>query len=349
MILLNFLSRWRGRRSDKRNSLITKFRPIIGVLKTAGQLALNQGLEFVEVSHVQEAVAEHCKTIQQQILEHQIEERGALLEINPRGTSFGSIYGLAVVSDGFSGERTGTILKVAAYMHRKSPDDSTQGFYKVTGIARDGRWIDDSIDKVRTVILKRYNVDIAQHYYTHIDFSQSQGVDGPSAGVTMTLLLCSLISGSRARTLARKGRPMRQDVAVTGEINVGSDDEVRVTAVSGLYEKIRAAEAWGFKKVLIPQRNLEHSVNPDDFTIKVVGCSNLDDYLRHILVDDEDPYAFDGPSDPSVGREASSLFGSLGSSSSLTVLPPPMTVGMTFEPEKKSSKKKRGGTRVEAG
>jgi len=82
---------------------------------------------------------------------------------------------------------------------------------------------------------------------------------------------------------------MRQDVAVTGEINVGSDEEVRVTAVRGLYEKIKAAEAWGFKKVLIPQRNLEHSVDPSDFEIEVVGCSNLDDYLDHILVDDEDP------------------------------------------------------------
>ena len=59
-------------------------------------------------------------------------------------------------------------------------------------------------------------------------------------------------------------------------------------AVSGLYEKIKAAEAWGFKKVLIPQRNLEHSVNPEDFEIEVVGCSNLDDYLSHILVDDEE-------------------------------------------------------------
>jgi len=335
------------RRSDKRDSLATKFRPIIGVLKTAGQLALNQDLEFVETSHVREAVAEHCKTIQQQILERQIEERGALLEIEPRGTSFGSIYGLAVVSDSFSGERTGTILKVAAYMHRKSPDDSTRGFYKVTGIARDGTWIDDSIAKVRTVILKRYNVDIAQHYYTHIDFSQSQGVDGPSAGVTMTLLICSLISGSRARTLARRGRPMRQDVAVTGEINVGSDDEVRVTAVSGLYEKIKAAEAWGFRKVLIPQRNLEHSVNPDDFEIEVVGCSTLDDYLRHILVDDEASIAGDDPNETSVGREASAPREAPGSPSSLTVSPP-TTVGLTSEQEKGSSKKKRDKTKIEA-
>ncbi|MBL7078798.1 AAA family ATPase [Candidatus Bathyarchaeota archaeon] len=334
------------RRSDKRNSIITKFRPLIGVIKTAGQLALNQGLEFVEASHVREAVAEHCKTIQQQILVHQIEERGSLLEIEPRGTSFGSIYGLAAVSDSFSGERTGTILKVTAYMHRKSPDDSTRGFYKVTGIARDGRWIDDSIDKVRTVILKRYNVDIAQHYYTHIDFSQSQGVDGPSAGVTMTLLICSLISGRRARTLARTGRPMRQDVAVTGEINVGSDDEVRVTAVSGLYEKIKAAEAWGFRKVLIPQRNLEHSVNPDDFEIEVVGCSTLDDYLRHILVDDEDPFASDDRDETSGERKVSAPWEALGSPSSLTVLPPPLTVGLTFEQENGS--KRRDETQIEA-
>lgn len=91
---------------------------------------------------------------------------------------------------------------------------------------------------------------------------------------------------------------------------------------------------------------MEHSVNSDDF--EVVGYSNLVDYLRHILVDDEDPFAINDRNEMLVGREVSAPWEALGSPSSLTVLPPPMTVGLTFEPEKGSSKTKRDETQIEA-
>jgi predicted ATP-dependent protease len=42
--------------------------------------------------------------------------------------------------------------------------------------------------------------------------------------------------------------PIRQDVVVTSEINLGVDGIIQVTAVGGLYEKIKAAEAWVSKK-----------------------------------------------------------------------------------------------------
>ncbi len=127
---------------------------------------------------------------------------------------------------------------------------------------------------MRSVILQKYGVDIAQDYLTHIDFSQAYGVDGPSAGVTMVILLCSLI----------EGRPIRQDVAVTGEINLSVDGSVPVTAVGGLHEKIQAAEAWGFRKVVVPQKNFEHSIDVRDYKIEVVSAESLDDYLRECLV-----------------------------------------------------------------
>jgi ATP-dependent Lon protease len=149
------------------------------------------------------------------------------------------------------------------------------GFYKVTGVAKGQSFISDSIAKVRSVILQKYNIDIAQDYLTHIDFAQSFGVDGPSAGVTMTILLCSLI----------EGRPVRQDVAVTGEINLGVGDSIQVTAVGGVYEKIKAAEAWGFKKVVIPKKNYEHSIDPKDYKIEVVAAATLDDYLNECLLE----------------------------------------------------------------
>jgi Lon-like ATP-dependent protease len=262
------------RRSDKKDALTTKFRPMIALIKTAATLAMNEGLQLVERRHVKEAIENHCKTIQKQILEHQISERGKLLEINPEGAKLGQIYGLAVVTDPYSGEMTGNVLTVKGFLEKrnKGHENSLQGYYKVTGIAKGEKeqFIADSVAKVRSVILQKYGVDIAQDYFTHIDFAQAYGVDGPSAGVTMAILLSSLI----------EGKPIRQDVAVTGEINVGVDDIIQVTAVGGLHEKIKAAEMWGFKKVIIPAKNYKHSVDPRDYSIEVIGGETLDDYLK---------------------------------------------------------------------
>ena len=269
------------RRSNKSDGLTTRFRPMIAIVKTAAILAMKEGCRLVERRHVNDAIENHCKTIQKQILEHQISERGKLLDINPEGARLGQIYGLGVVSDPYSGEMTGNVLTVKGFLEKRDNGNNNhqKGYYKVTGVAKGGkqRFIEDSVAKVRSVILQKYGVDIAQDFFTHIDFAQAYGVDGPSAGVTMTLLLCSLI----------EGLPIRQDVAVTGEINVGVDDRVPVTAVGGLHEKIKAAEAWGFRKVVIPAKNFKHSINPSDYVIEVVAAETLQDYLRECRVDEK--------------------------------------------------------------
>jgi Lon-like ATP-dependent protease len=266
------------RRSDKKDALTTRFRTLISIIKTASTLATNEGCKSVERRHVLEAVGQHCKTIQRQMLEHDMNERGKLLEIKPKGAKLGQIHGLAVVKDPYSGEMTGSVLNVKAQMVKRSElprNYSFKGYYKVTGVAKGQSFISDSIAKVRSVILQKYGADIAQDYLTHIDFAQSYGVDGPSAGVSMAILMCSLI----------EGKPVRQDVAVTGEINLGVGDSIHVTAVGGVYEKIKAAEAWGFKKVVIPQKNFENSIDVNDYTIEVVPAATLDDYLRECLID----------------------------------------------------------------
>ena len=265
------------RRSNKKDALTTKFRPLIAIIKTAGTLAMNEGAKIVKRNHVREAIDKHCKTIQKQILEHQLNERGKLLEIKPEGNKIGQIYGLAVVSDPYSGEMTGNVLGVKAQMIKNTVNPRKRpikGYFKVTGIAKGEKFISDSIAKVRSVILQKYGVDIAQDYLTHIDFAQAYGVDGPSAGVTMAILLCSLL----------EGKAVRQDVAVTGEINLGADGPMLVTAVGGLYEKIKAAEAWGFQKVVVPQKNFDHSIDTRDYKLDVVPGKTLNDYLKHCLV-----------------------------------------------------------------
>ena len=263
------------RRSGKAKALTTKFRPLIAIIKTAATLALNEGKDLVESKHVKEAIEEHCKTIQAQLLEHYIVEQNKYRDIHPDSPpKVGQIHGLYVMEEENSGDMVGGVSAIKASMIKKQKKQ--EGYLDVTGIAKgvNATWVTDSVEKIRHVIIQKFGIDPAQDYFTHIDFSQEFGVDGPSAGITMTVALCSILMKKK----------LRQDTAITGEINIGVDGKILVTPVGGIYYKIKAAEKWGFKRVIVPIKNFEHNVVPSDYKIEVIGCESLDDYLREMLV-----------------------------------------------------------------
>ncbi|MFI5710776.1 endopeptidase La [Kribbella sp. NPDC051620] len=92
--------------------------------------------------------------------------------------------------------------------------------------------------------------------------------DGPSAGVTMTTALASLLSG----------RPVRSEVAMTGEVSLTG----RVLPIGGVKQKLLAAHRAGLTTILIPKRNEPDLEDVPESVLKELTVHPVSD-VREVL------------------------------------------------------------------
>jgi ATP-dependent Lon protease len=83
-------------------------------------------------------------------------------------------------------------------------------------------------------------IDEEREFHIHVP-AGAIPKDGPSAGVTMTTALTSLLTG----------RPVKHTVGMTGEVTL----QGRVLPIGGLKQKVLAAHAAGLTDVILPERN----------------------------------------------------------------------------------------------
>jgi ATP-dependent Lon protease len=150
-----------------------------------------------------------------------------------------------------------------------------------------------------TYIRSRADVlGIDPHFYKnrdiHIHFPEAAvPKDGPSAGITMCIAVISALSG----------KPVRGDIAMTGEISLRG----RVLPIGGLREKTMAALRAGVKTVIIPADN-EADLQEIDQTVRAalhfVPVDHADAALDVALLRGELHETMPLPAAPAKGRKA---------------------------------------------
>ena len=176
---------------------------------------------------------------------------------NLDSSEVGHVYGLGV--SGFLGS---TIEIESTVFPAKKKGHGTIKFNDTAG-----SMAKDSVFNAASVIRKITNMDI-NDYDIHVNVIGGGKIDGPSAGAAITVCIISALTD----------RPIRQDIAITGEISLRGN----VKPVGGIFEKIYGARRKGIKLVAVPKDN-EKEVPLGLEDIEVKSISHIEELMEIVF------------------------------------------------------------------
>ncbi|MDO8555841.1 MAG: ATP-dependent protease LonB, partial [Nanoarchaeota archaeon] len=252
------------RRTGRAGKLTLRLRELGGLVRTAGDIALEEKQKFVLPAHI--VKAKHlARTLEQQIVDKMIEHKKEYEVLLTKGSAVGRVNGLAVL--GSEGSFSGIVLPIES--------EVTPGGKKTQFVATGklGEIAKEAVKNVSAIILKRFGEDL-KDYDIFVQFLQtaSSGVEGDSASIAVATAIIS----------AYTKVPVRQDTALTGSLSVRGE----VLAVGGITQKVEAAIKAGLTRVLIPKANVKDVLVSlkDRKGIQVIPVTNIQEVLNEALV-----------------------------------------------------------------
>ncbi len=241
---------------------------IAGYTKESGVRVLERELAALCRKAAMRLVSEHVKvvTMTEDSLEKLLGPRKYHPELQDHSSRLGVVNGLAWTSVG------GELLEVEANV--------VPGTGKLSLTGNLGDVMQESCKAALSYIRAHtgelgVEVDFYKTKDIHIHFPEgATPKDGPSAGVSVTTALVSALTG----------RPVRGDVAMTGEVTLRG----RVLPIGGLREKTMAALREGIHTVILPAENLPDLEEIDPLVRKAIHflpVGQVDKVLDHALLD----------------------------------------------------------------
>ena len=251
------------KRAGKSGKLTLRLRELGGLVRAAGDLALEEKSKYVLPIHIQKAKL-LARTLEQQLADKYIEQKKKYQVITTSGNIVGKVNGLAVMGDDtyFSG----IVLPIES--------EVTLGGKKAEFIATGqlGKIAKEAVKNVSAIILKYFGEDIKEKYDIYTQFvGTPEGVEGDSASIAVATAIVS----------ALKKVPVKQDTALTGSLSIRGE----VLAVGGVTQKIEAAIEAGIKYVIIPKANEEDVLlsEKDKQKINIIPVTRIEEVLKHTL------------------------------------------------------------------
>lgn len=170
----------------------------------------------------------------------------------------GKVFGLGV--RGF----LGSVLEIEAAAFPAAKEG--QGKIRFNETA--GSMAKDAVFNAASVVRKITGKDL-NDYDLHVNVIGGGKIDGPSAGLAIVLAIISAI----------REEPVRQDVAITGEVSIRG----KAKPVGGIVEKLYGAKQAGIKEVFLPYAN-RNEVPENEMGIEINLVKGVEDILREMLV-----------------------------------------------------------------
>jgi len=178
----------------------------------------------------------------------------------PENPAIGEVIGLAVEAD------HGCILRFEM--------QATKGSGRIVPLGSIHRVMRESIEAAAQYIkAKHEDIGIGAEWRKNYDIAvlaTFMGVpkEGPSAGITIVTGIVS----------ALKGLPIRNDLAMTGEITIMG----KILAVGGIQQKVRAAYDAGIKEVLLPEDNLQEAQGLPAYILEAIKLTPVK-FIEQVL------------------------------------------------------------------